>query len=481
MSALLTVDDLLKLVRKSGVVDEARLTAFLRDRSADGTADARPLTEKMVEGGLLTNFQAEQFLQGRWRGFTIGQYKYLERIGVGGMGQVFLCEHVESKRRVAIKVLPPAKAEQPAALGRFYREARASAALKHPNIVRTHDIAQDGEYHFIVMDYVAGPNLLDLVKRFGPMEIGRATSYVHQVALALDFAFRNKIIHRDVKPGNVMIDWQGVARLLDLGLARFLNDHGDQLTLKYDDKIVLGTADYVAPEQIENSHAVDTRADIYALGSTFYFLLAGHPPFPTGTVSQKLLWHRTKEPTPIREVRPEVPEALAAILAKMMAKSPKERYQTPAQVISGLESLLPSSIPLPRSEEMPKLSAAAAQPADEGVDLAERETGGRGSTLSDSKRRTRGTNTSSLKTKPRSAFRAPGVSGPTDLANAIGVCGEPSINDAETKEESALQQTISRRQLRPPQASPSALPRRIPWAILGAIIIVALIAIVILA
>src|SRR5690348_5667242 len=341
MAAPITNEELLKLIRKSGVVEETKLAAFLSTRSIDESADARPLTTEMVSDGVLTSFQAEQLLLGKWRGFTIGEYRYLERIGVGGMGQVFLCEHIESKRRVAIKVLPPAKAEQPAALGRFYREARASAALKHPNIVRTHDIDQDGEYHFIVMDYVAGSNLLDVVKRFGPMEIGRATSYVHQVALALDFAFRNKIIHRDVKPGNIMIDWQGVARLLDLGLARFLNDHGDQLTLKYDDKIVLGTADYVAPEQIENSHAVDTRADIYALGSTFYFLLAGHPPFPTGTVSQKLLWHRTKEPTPIQEVRPEVPEALAAILAKMMAKNPNERYQTPAQVVSQLESLLP--------------------------------------------------------------------------------------------------------------------------------------------
>src|SRR5689334_904263 len=137
MSFLLTVDELLKLARKSGVIDESKLSAFFKDRSVEGTADARPLTEEMVRDGVLTNFQAEQFLQGRWRGFTIGQYKYLERIGVGGMGQVFLCEHVESKRRVAIKVLPPAKAEQPAALGRFYREARTSAALKHPNIVRT--------------------------------------------------------------------------------------------------------------------------------------------------------------------------------------------------------------------------------------------------------------------------------------------------------------------------------------------------------
>ena len=230
---------------------------------------------------MLTSFQAEQFLQGRWRGFTIGQYKYLERIGVGGMGQVFLCEHIESKRRVAIKVLPPAE-------GRATRGARPVLS-RNPRLAapqasqhRPHARHRSGRrVHFIVMDYVAGSNLLDVVKRFGPMEsAGRPATSIRS-ALALDFAFRNKIIHRDVKPGNVMIDWQGVARLLDLGLARFLNDHGDQLTLKYDDKIVLGTADYVAPEQIENSHAVETRADIYARARRFDFLLAGHPPFPT--------------------------------------------------------------------------------------------------------------------------------------------------------------------------------------------------------
>ena len=138
-------------------------------------------------------------------------------------------------------------------------------------------------------------------------------------------------------------------------------EHGDQLTLKYDDKIVLGTADYVAPEQVANSHAVDIRADVYALGATFYFLLAGHPPFPTGTVSQKLLWHRTKEPTPIRQVRPEVPEGLAAIITRMMAKDPKVRFQTPAQVEAELLPWVPAEVPLPSAEELPQLSPLAAE------------------------------------------------------------------------------------------------------------------------
>jgi len=361
MSVPSSVDELIQLIRKSGMVDEQALTTYLhRRQSGRGlSADPREAAEAMVKDGLLTDFQCEQFLLGKWRGFTIGKYKLLERVGVGGMGQVFLCEHMFMKRRVAIKVLPPAKADQPAALGRFYREARAAGQLEHPHIVRTHDIDQDGNLHFIVMEYVDGTNLLDVVKKFGPMDIRRATSYTRQVALGLDFAYRSGLIHRDIKPGNVLIDRHGHAKLLDLGLARFFNDQTDMLTIKYDDKIVLGTADYVAPEQVANSHEVDIRADIYALGASFYFLLAGHAPFPSGTVSQKLLWHRTKDPTPIRQVRPEVSDGIAAVVAKMMHKDPALRFQTPAEVAAELERWVPANVPLPAAEEMPTLSLAA--------------------------------------------------------------------------------------------------------------------------
>lgn len=343
------------------MIDDQKLNAYLQRRQIGRglSDDPREVADALVQDGIITYFQAEQFLLGKWRGFTIGKYKLLERVGVGGMGQVFLCEHMFMKRRVAVKVLPPAKAEQPAALGRFYREARAAGVLEHPNIVRTHDIDQDGNLHFIVMEYVDGSNLLDVVKKFGPLDIRRAVHYARQIALGLDYAFRNGIIHRDVKPGNVLIDRHGTAKVLDMGLARFYKDQTDMLTVKYDDKIVLGTADYVAPEQVANSHGVDIRADIYALGASFYFLLAGHPPFPSGTVSQKLLWHRTKDPTPVRNIRPEVPEGLAAVVAKMMAKNPDQRYQTPAEAAAALEQWASNDVPLPAPEEMPELSPAA--------------------------------------------------------------------------------------------------------------------------
>jgi len=361
MPSPVTVDDLLKLIRRSGMIDEPRLDAYLERARLAGPlpTDVRKLAGAMVKDGLLTYFQAEQFMLGKWRGFTIGKYKLLERIGFGGMGQVFLCEHMYMRRRVAIKVLPPAKAEEPAALGRFYREARAAAALDHPNIVRTHDIDQDGNLHFLVMEYVDGSSMLEIIRKMGPMAIDRACHYIWQSVQGLDHAFRVGVIHRDIKPGNILVDRTGVAKILDMGLARFYHTDDDMLTKKYDEKSVLGTADYVAPEQTINSHDVDVRADIYSLGATFYFLLAGHPPFPEGTVSQKLIAHQTKQPVPIDRLRPEIPPELTAVIRRMMAKSVTERYQNPAQVYEALKPFVPKQVPVPPEDEMPVLSPAA--------------------------------------------------------------------------------------------------------------------------
>lgn len=361
MPAPATVDELLKLIRKSGMIDEPRLDAYVERLRLAGPlpTDVRKLAGSMVKDGLLTYFQAEQFMLGKWRGFTIGKYKLLERIGFGGMGQVFLCEHMYMRRRVAIKVLPPAKAEEPAALGRFYREARAAAALDHPNIVRTHDIDQDGNLHFLVMEYVDGSSLLEIIKKKGPMAVERAVHYIWQSTQGLDHAFRVGVIHRDIKPGNILVDRDGISKILDMGLARFYHDDGDMLTKKYDEKSVLGTADYVAPEQTVNSHDVDVRADIYSLGATFYYLLAGHPPFPEGSISQKLIAHQTKNPTPIRQLRPDVPVEIAAILDKMMAKSIDVRYQTPNDVYDALLPYVQQDMQVPPEDEMPLLSPAA--------------------------------------------------------------------------------------------------------------------------
>jgi serine/threonine protein kinase len=363
MPAPATTDEFLDLVRRSGVADEARLDAHLK-RLAEQSGvpdDPSKLAGVLVRDGLLTYFQADQLLQGKWKRFSIGKYKVLERIGTGGMGQVFLCEHKLMRRRVAVKVLPAAKAADESSLKRFYREARAVAALDHPNIVRAYDIDQDEGLHFLVMEYVDGTNLQDLVKKFGPLDVPRACHYVYGAAVGLQHAFELGLVHRDIKPGNILIDRSGVVKVLDMGLARFFNDDEDALTRKYDET-VLGTADYLAPEQALDSHAVDIRADVYGLGGTFFYLLTGQPPFPEGTVAQKLLWHQTREPAALRALRPEVPAALAAVVAKMMAKDPADRYQTPAEVMAALASWVQTPIPPPADRELPQLSPAAMGP-----------------------------------------------------------------------------------------------------------------------
>jgi len=360
-----TVAELVQLVRKSGVVEDKRLEASLQKLHAAASvpADAEGLAGFLVREGVLTEFQAQQFLLGKWKGFMIGKYKVLERLASGGMGHVYLCEHKFMRRRTAVKVLPAAKANDPASLERFYREARAAAALDHPNIVRAYDIDQEGKLHFLVMEYVDGSSLQQIVTKHGRMDITRAAHYIRQAAVGLQHAHEAaRLVHRDIKPGNLLVDRQGVLKVLDMGLARFFQDEEDTLSKKYGES-VLGTADYLAPEQAVDSHSVDIRADIYSLGATFYFLLTGVAPFNEGTVAQKLIWHQTRQPRPLRTLRREVSPELTAVVEKMMAKEPAERYQTPAEVIEALAPWTQQPIPPPPEHEMPRLSPAAQGPS----------------------------------------------------------------------------------------------------------------------
>jgi serine/threonine protein kinase len=357
MPAPATLDAFVALVDKSHLVDAERLQSFLQQAGAVATTP-RNLAARLVAAGLLTQFQAEQLLLGKHRGFTLGKYRILERIGAGGHSTVYLGEHMLVKRRVAIKVLPAARSENPAALARFYREARAAGALDHPHLVKAHDVDCENGLHFLIMDYVDGSSLQQIVARFGSLAIDRAAHYIRQAAHALQAAHTAGLVHRDVKPANILLDRQGVIRVLDLGLARFFSDREDPLTLKYDNNTVLGTADYVAPEQALNSHDVDIRADIYSLGATFYFLLTARTLFPEGQITHKLIWHQTRQPTPLRQLRPETPAELAAVVERMIDKRPDRRYQTPAEVMEALTPWTRTPMPSPREDEMPRLSPA---------------------------------------------------------------------------------------------------------------------------
>ena len=355
-------DELLDLVRKSGVLDDKRLEGYLASTGYPKRAPPEPskFAGVMVRDGLLTHFQAEQFLQGKWRRFTIGRYKVLERLGAGGMGSVYLCEHKLMRRRVAVKVLPTAKAEEPASLERFYREARAVAALDHPNIVRAYDIDQDDKLHFLVMEFVDGASFQEIIKT--QRADGRAA---------------RRPLHSSSGPGHCSTpmkppDWSiatsspatsssiatASSKFSTWAWLAFSTTTDDILTKKYDEN-VLGTADYLAPEQALDSHGVDIRADIYSLGATFYFCLTGRPPFAEGSIAQKLIWHQTRQPKPVRSIRPDVPEEIAAVIEKAMAKDPAQRYQTPIAVAEALAPWAATPIPPPPESEMPHLSAAA--------------------------------------------------------------------------------------------------------------------------
>ncbi len=353
--------EFLACVRKSQLVPEQPLEAWLHANGADESGDrsAEELAERLVQDGLLSGFQARQLLEGRWQGFLLGgKYRILELLGTGGMGQVFLCEHTRLHLPMAVKVLQPDRSTDPAVLARFHREARAACTLSHPNLVRAFDADEDGPFTFLVMEYVHGCGLLRLVQARGMLPLGFAVACVRQAALGLQHAHAHGLVHRDVKPGNILLDQWGAIKVVDLGLARFFRDDSDQVTGEYEAKRILGTADYMAPEQALDSHQVTHRADVYSLGATLYFLLAGQPPFPGGTIAQKVLWHQVRQPPPLRTWRDDVPAEVETVLLRMMAKDPAERFAALLDVAAALEPWC-EPLPPPAAESLPKLSPLA--------------------------------------------------------------------------------------------------------------------------
>ena len=335
------VEGFIDLVRRSGLVEEDQFTAVLQDLtpSSEGESDVDLLANRVVESGLITRWQADKLLEGRHKGFFLGKYKLLDLLGSGGMSHVYLAEHVLMQRRVAIKVLPKNRVEDSSYLARFHREAQAAAALDHPNIVRAYDVDNDGNNHYIVMEYVEGRDLQHIVKDDGPLDYVTAADYTRQAAEGLAHAHGAGLIHRDVKPANLLVNRKKVVKVLDLGLARFTGEDKASLTVAYDEN-VLGTADYLAPEQALDSHGVDARADIYSLGCSLYYALTGHPPFAEGTLPQRLMMHQKQLPPSIFKDRPDAPEDLVDICLKMMAKKPDQRYQSMGEIAQVLTDWL---------------------------------------------------------------------------------------------------------------------------------------------
>jgi serine/threonine protein kinase len=335
----LSVSTFLDTVERSGLVEKSQLEQSLaeleRQSGPEAANDSLIVSSHLGSVGLITEWQRKRLLEGRHAGFFLGKYKLLDHLGTGGMSSVFLAEHPLMRRRVAIKVLPKNRVDDSSYLARFHREARAVASLDHPNIVRAFDVDNDGDVHYLVMEYVEGQDLKILVERQGPLDYRVAADFIRQAADGLAHAHEAGLIHRDVKPANLLVDPKQVVKLLDMGLARTSDEVDASLTKDHDEKM-LGTVDYLAPEQALDSHLVDPRADIYSLGCTLYFALTGHPPFPDGTIAQRILLHQTKQPEAISIKRPDVPAGLLAICQRMMAKSPSARYQSATEASQAL-------------------------------------------------------------------------------------------------------------------------------------------------
>jgi response regulator RpfG family c-di-GMP phosphodiesterase len=327
--------------------------------------DPAELLDRLVEHGLLTAYQSSRLQFGRDFGLVLGHYRVLDRLGAGGMGVVYKAEHVLLRRPAAIKVLALAPDQDPRLLQRFRAEMRAIGAVRHPNIVAPLDAGQQvgphpGEavLHYLVMEYVEGTDLEDLVPARGPLPVALACDLAWQVASALSEAHAHGLVHRDIKPSNVLVTARHEAKLLDFGLAQ---DFRCRLT---EPGVLLGTLDYMAPEQAHDAHTVDIRADLYGLGGVLHWCLTGQPPFPPqGTAPAEIARRLTQPPPKARALRSEVPGALDHILARLLAPQPDDRYATPQAVMRALAPF--------RGEVAPAALIAAPVPVGEGKVTAE--------------------------------------------------------------------------------------------------------------
>jgi serine/threonine-protein kinase len=329
--------------------------------------DRHTLAKELIRRDWLTPYQVNQILQGRHDQLILGNYRLRERIGEGAMGQVFKAWNLRTLRVVAIKTIIKELINSPKAMERFRREVETASQLEHPNIAHVRDANEADDKPFLVMEFIEGINLSQRIKQGGPLPIAEAVEYARQTALGLQHAFEKGIVHRDIKPANLIVTTLKVTgetlplvKILDFGLARFDSESDDPARLTQVGRL-LGTIDYISPEQAQDARGADIRADIYSLGCTLHFLLAGQAPFQGDTMVEKLSPRVTGDPPWIREARPDVPPLLEQVLRKMMARRPEDRYQTPIEVALALAPFAfapPTSVAAPVTMALPVMAPA---------------------------------------------------------------------------------------------------------------------------
>jgi serine/threonine protein kinase/WD40 repeat protein len=384
--------ELLKYLGTSHLLSHGQMEMLEREGSNHSSVDA--LLGDILQRGWITSYQHKIILAGDAEKLTLGPYKVLETLGEGGMGVVYKAWHPRLERTVALKVIrPQVLAMKPDLIHRFHREARAIAQLLHPNVVVLYDADESQGTHYLAMEYVEGLTLEKMVRLNGPMPLRQACDYIRQAALGLQHAYECGLVHRDIKPSNMLIaqrsasksaflrrssafmrrplitqmdrdlsqrptggsdespranlahPW-GVLKVLDMGLARLtetLEDEGGSTPLTKAGSL-LGTPDFISPEQARDARRVDIRSDLYSLGCTFYYLLTGRPPFPGGNDVQKLLKHQNEYPTPLEELRPHLPSQMVQIVNKLLRKKPEERYQSPQELADDLAVYLAQAL-----------------------------------------------------------------------------------------------------------------------------------------
>jgi serine/threonine-protein kinase len=384
-----TLSEFVEALRRDHFLEPAQLDELTSLQSR--FSEPRHLAKELIQRGWLTPYQVNHLLQGRRGDLVLGPYVLLERLGEGGTGQVFKARHRRVGRVVALKVVPKERLANPEAVRRFHQEMEATAKLSHPNAVFAYDADQIGDTHCIAMEYFEGADLARLVKQRGPLPAAVACDYIRQAALGLQHAHEQGLVHRNIKPANLLLAVSrlppqastrpekvngGVVKVLDLGLARLqwsMGDEGARTVLP--EGTVMGTPDYIAPEQAVSAGKADARSDLYSLGCSFYFLLTGQPPFPGGSLAEKLIKHQFEEPAAVEQLRPDIPPEVAAVVRKLMAKRPEDRYQTAAALVHALAvvqnhatSLVPGAaqaIPVAQPLSAPPDTTVAAEPASD--------------------------------------------------------------------------------------------------------------------